>query len=109
MDRRKQENFRKFEGYLKILSIRARFTNDEREEEYKTILDKLEKIKNNRHLAMITEENEESIMYLKLLDLVQGYDEENYDIIYDSVRELLDNYELKECREVDEKDIGEER
>ena len=57
MDRRKKENFRKFEGYLKILSIRARFTNDEREEEYKTILDKLEKIKNNRHLAMVGEEN----------------------------------------------------
>lgn len=109
MDRRKKENFRKFEGYLKILSIRARFTNDEREEEYKTILDKLEKIKNNRHLAMVGEENEESIMYLKLLDLVQEYDEENYEIIYDSVRELLYNYELKECKEADEKDIGEER
>ena len=109
MDRRKKENFRKFEGYLKILSIRARFTNDEREEEYKTILDKLEKIKNNRHLAMVGEENEESIMYLKLLDLVQEYDEENYEIIYDSVRELVDDFEFKECRKVDEKDIGEER
>ena len=48
-------------------------------------------------------------MYLKLLDLVQEYDEENYEIIYDSVRELLDDFEFKECRKVDEKDIGEER
>ena len=55
MNRNKEEMFRRFEGRLKILNIRANFTGDEKAKEYKEMVDKLEQIRNRRHLAMIGE------------------------------------------------------
>ena len=108
MNRNKEEMFRKFEGYLKILNIRAKYAGDERAKEYQDVVDKLEQIKNRRHLAMIGKENEESIIYSQLLDVIsKGHSEE---AMYEKVKQLLSNYSLNtNDKEQKEMDTGEER
>lgn len=108
MDRNKEEMFRKFEGHLKILNIRAKYAGDERAKEYQDVVDKLERIKNRRHLAMIGKENEESIIYSQLLDVIsKGHREE---AMYEKVKQLLSNYSLNtNDKEQKEMDTGEER
>lgn len=108
MDRNKEEMFRKFEGHLKILNIRAKYAGDERAKEYQDVVDKLERIKNRRHLAMIGKENEESIIYSQLLDVFsKGHSEE---AMYEKVKQLLSNYSLNtNDKEQKEMDTGEER
>lgn len=108
MDRNKEEMFRKFEGHLKILNIRAKYAGDERAKEYQDVVDKLERIKNRRHLAMIGKENEESIIYSQLLDVIsKGHSEE---AMYEKVKQLLSNYSLNtNDKEQKEMDTGEER
>ena len=108
MDRNKEEMFRKFEGHLKILNIRAKYAGDERAKEYQDVVDKLERIKNRRHLAMIGKENEESIIYSQLLDVIsKGHSEE---AMYEKVKQLLSNYTLNtNDKEQKEMDTGEER
>ncbi len=96
MDRIKEENFRKFEGNLKILSIRAKYAGDEKAEEYMEIVDKLEQIRKNRHLAMLSEENVESKLYSQLLDVVGN---NNNDTMYTKIKELLSDYSLKSSEE----------
>ena len=92
MDRNKEEMFRKFEGHLKILNIRAKYAGDERAKEYQDVVDKLERIRNRRHLAMIGEENEESIMYSQLLDVISREDgQDSEEAIYDSVKSFMEN------------------
>ena len=108
MNRNKEEMFRKFEGHLKILNIRAKSAGDERTKEYQDVVDKLEQIKNRRHLAMIGKENEESIIYSQLLDVIsKGHSEE---AMYEKVKQLLSNYSLNtNDKEQKEMDTGEER
>lgn len=108
MNRNKEEMFRKFEGHLKILNIRAKYAGDERTKEYQDVVDKLEQIKNRRHLAMIGKENEESIIYSQLLDVIsKGHSEE---AMYEKVKQLLSNYSLNtNDKEQKEMDTGEER
>ncbi len=108
MNRNKEEMFRKFEGHLKILNIRAKYAGDERAKEYQDVVDKLEQIKNRRHLAMIGKENEESIIYSQLLDVIsKGHSEE---AMYEKVKQLLSNYSLNtNDKEQKEMDTGEER
>ena len=108
MDRNKEEMFRKFEGHLKILNIRAKYAGDERAKEYQDVVDKLERIKNRRHLAMIGKENEESIIYSQLLDVIsKGHSEE---AMYEKVKQLLSNYSFNtNDKEQKEMDTGEER
>ena len=108
MDRNKEEMFRKFEGHLKILNIRAKYAGDERAKEYQDVVDKLERIKNRRHLVMIGKENEESIIYSQLLDVIsKGHSEE---AMYEKVKQLLSNYSLNtNDKEQKEMDTGEER
>lgn len=106
MDRNKEEMFRKFEGHLKILNIRAKYAGDERAKEYQDVVDKLERIRNRRHLAMIGEENEESIMYSQLLDVIsRGYNQGSEEAMYGDVKHLLSDYSLnigdKEQKEID--------
>ena len=111
MNRNKEEMFRRFEGRLKILNIRANFTVDEKDKEYKEMVDKLEQIRNRRHLAMIGEENEESIMYSQLLDVISREDgQDSEEAIYGEVKQLLSNYSLNtSSKEQKEIDTGEER
>ena len=111
MNRNKEEMFRRFEGRLKILNIRANFTGDEKAEEYKEMIDKIEQIRNRRHLAMIGEENEESIMYSQLLDVISREDGQgSEEAIYGEVKQLLSNYSLNTSSKEQKKiDIGEER
>lgn len=108
MNRNKEEMFRKFEGHLKILNIRAKYAGDKRAKEYQDVVDKLEQIKNRRHLAMIGKENEESIIYSQLLDVIsKGHSEE---AMYEKVKQLLSNYSLNtNDKEQKEMDTGEER
>ena len=111
MNRNKEEMFRRFEGRLKILNIRANFTGDEKAKEYKEMVDKLEQIRNRRHLAMIGEENEESIMYSQLLDVIsRGDGQDSEEAIYGNVKQLLNNYSLNTSSKEQKKiDTGEER
>lgn len=111
MNRNKEEMFRKFEGHLKILNIRAKYAGDERAKEYQDVVDKLEQIRNRRHLAMIGEENEESIMYSQLLDVIsRGDSQDDEEAIYGEVKQLLSNYSLNtSSKEQKEIDTGEER
>ena len=111
MNRNKEEMFRRFEGRLKILNIRANFTGDEKAKEYKEMVDKLEQIRNRRHLAMIGEENEDSIMYSQLLDVISREDGQgSEEAIYGEVKQLLSNYSLNtSSKEQKEIDTGEER
>lgn len=107
----KEEMFRKFEGRLKILNIRANFSGDEKAKEYQEMIGKLEQIRKNRHLSMITEENEESKIYSQLLDVIsRGYEQDNEDAVYGDVKQLLSDYTLNDSsKEQGEIDIGEER
>lgn len=111
MDRSKEGNFRKFEGNLKVLSIRARYVGDEKAKEYQEVVDKLEQIRNNRHLAVVGEENEEGKLYSQLLDMIGNENsKDNYPTIYEKIRGLLSDYNLKVSgKEENETDIGEER
>lgn len=111
MNRNKEEMFRKFEGHLKILNIRANFAGDEKAEEYKELVDKIEQIRKNRHLAMIGEENEESIIYSQLLDVIsRGYSQGSEEAMYGDVKHLLSDYSLNTSdKEQKEIDTGEER
>lgn len=104
----KEEMFRQFVGHLKILNIRANYAKDQKAAEYHEMVGKLEKIKNNRHLAMVGKENEEGVMYLQLLDMISSGD--NEETIYNEVKQLLSNYTLTgSSKEQNEIDTGEER
>lgn len=111
MDRSKEESFRKFEGNLKILIIRAKYVGSEKAKEYQQIVNKLEQIRNNRHLAMIGEENKESRLYSQLLDMIGNNNrQDRYETIYGRVKELLSDYSLKNSdKNQSENEIGEER
>lgn len=113
MDRKKEEAFRKFEGRLKILIIRARYANDERAIEYSDILEKIESIKERRHFAKIGEQNEEKQLYSQLLDIT-GIDfnkDDEFQNIFESVKALLNDYKVdkKDIKEKELGDDGEER
>lgn len=105
---KKEEKFRKFEGRLKILAIRARVADDGKKDIYEDLVKKLETIREKRHLAMMEEENEESILYSQLLDIVGN--EEDYQKILEDVSNLLSEYNpgknTKIAREIND---GEER
>ena len=111
MNRNKEEMFRKFEGHLKILNIRAKFAGDEKAKDYEEMIGKLEQIRTNRHLAMIGEENEESIMYSQLLDVIsRGDGQDSEEAMYGNVKQLLNNYSLNTSSKEQKKiDTGEER
>ena len=108
MDRLKEEKFRKFEGRLKILAIRARVADDGKKDIYEDLVKKLETIREKRHLAMMEEENEESILYSQLLDIVGN--EEDYQKILEDVSNLLSEYNPgKNTQITREVNDGEER
>lgn len=105
-----EAKYRSFIGSLKIMEWRAnhiaREENDEKAkeigEENKTIRLKLEAISQRRHLALILEENEESILYKKILEIVgNGYSgdtgkEEETNKIYQQIKELVKDYSLEQ-------------
>lgn len=106
MSENKEEMLRKFVGYLKILNIRANYSEDGKANEYQEMIGKLEQIRKNRHLSMITEENEESKIYSQLLDVISRGDSQNgEEAIYGDVKHLLSDYSLnigdKEQKEID--------
>lgn len=108
MNRNSEEMLRKFISNLKILKIRADFNKDSKAKEYKEMIEKLEQIRENRHLAMIGENNIEKDMYLQLLNIISI--EDNEKTTYESIKQLLDNYELVTSKKEENRtDIGEER
>ena len=108
MDRLKEEKFRKLEGSLKISAIRAGFANDDKKDIYEDLVKKLEAIRERRHFAMIGEQNEESILYSQLLDVVGNG--EDYQKVLEDVRCLLSDYNFgKNTKRPKELDNGEER
>lgn len=113
MDNKKEEMFRRFEVRLKILSIRAGHTNNERAIEYSNILKKIEKIKERRHFGLIGEENEEKTLYKALLAITADkFDtEREFEVILKNVETLLENYSVdkKSIAQKEERDDGDER
>lgn len=113
MDNKKEEMFRRFEVRLKILSIRAGHTNNERAIEYSNILKKIEKIKERRHFGLIGEENEEKTLYKALLDITKDEfnTEREFEVILRNVETLLENYSVdkKSIAQKEERDDGDER
>jgi len=105
--------FRRFEVRLKILSIRAGHTNNERAIEYSNILKKIEKIKERRHFGLIGEENEEKTLYKALLDITKDEfnTEREFEVILRNVETLLENYSVdkKSIAQKEERDDGDER
>lgn len=105
-----EAKYRLFISCLKIMEWRAnhiaREEKDEKAkeigEEYKTIRLKLEAISQRRHLALILEENKESILYKKILEIVgNGYSgdtgkEEETNKIYQQIKELIKDYSLEQ-------------
>lgn len=110
MDRKKEEIFRRFDGNLKILTIRAAYAKDEREKEYKDVLQKIEAIKERRHLAQIGEQNQEKQLYSQLLDIVENNFNKGDDFqsIFERIRVLLNDYQVNK-KERELSDDGEER
>lgn len=113
MDNKKEEMFRRFEGRLKILLIRARYANNERAIEYSDILEKIETIKERRHFGLIGEENEEKTLYKALLAITadEFNTEKEFGVILKNVETLLENYSIdkKSIAKKEERDDGEER
>ena len=105
----KEAKLRIIEGKFKILEIRARFSKEENANKYHEIVRKLSCIRENRHLAMVGEKNEEGKIYEKLLDIIgENYEDNDEMKIYKAVVEVLKNYKLRE-KNRDINDIGEER
>ena len=110
MDRKKEEIFRRFEGKLKILLIRARYANNERAKEYSDVLDKIEAIKERRHFSLTGEQNEEKQLYSQLLDITGTNFNKNdeFQEMFESVKELLNDYKVDK-REKELGNDGEEK
>lgn len=121
----KEEKYRRFLSYMKVMEWRAndkaREEKDENAkkigEEYKTIRFKLNKIYKIRHLALILEENEESILYKQILEIVENEysgnpkkSNEESDKIYQLIKELVKDYPLVEEKSIqDNIEKGSER
>ena len=105
----KEAKLRIIEGRFKILEIRARYSKEENANKCHEIVRKLSCIRENRHLAMVGEKNEEGKIYEKLLDIIgENYEDNDEMKIYKAVVEVLKNYKLRE-KNRDMNDIGEER
>lgn len=109
--REREEQYRKFMSFLRILEIRARVSKDERAEEYHNIIKKLDYIKENKYLAIIGEENEESIMHEKILDIICESNSQNGDMeAYEKIKTILANYSIKQSsRKAETIEVEEER
>lgn len=69
---RAHETYRKYKADLKITQMRLMHYGKEEEAfYYKNLLNQLEKIRERRHLALIGEQNEEKMLYEKILQIIE--------------------------------------
>lgn len=113
-----EEAYRTFLSQIKILEFRAndkaRECNDEdakeKAKQYKEVREKLNKISERRHYALIGENNEEKTLYEKILKLsyekyknTSSLDYKNFgqqsDILYQEISKLIRDYEIEREKE----------
>lgn len=117
MDFEKEETYRRFIAYIKIEEARKNNGAKENKDiakEYRIILKKLEAIRKGRYLAILGEENEEKVLYKKILDTIyKTYKEvsvlnKNYQQIsenlYIEIKNLVDGYILDKKAKESEND-----
>lgn len=117
MDFEREETYRRFIAYIKIEEARKNNGAKENKDiakEYRIILKKLEAIRKGRYLAILGEENEEKVLYKKILDTIyKTYKEvsvlnKNYQQIsenlYIEIKNLVDGYILDKKAKESEND-----
>ena len=122
MDFEKEETYRRFIAYIKIEEARKNNGAEENKniaKEYRIILKKLEAIRKGRYLAILGEENEEKVLYKKILDTIyKTYKEvsvlnKNYQQIsenlYIEIKNLVDGYILDKKAKESENDSQKQR
>ena len=109
-------------AYIKIEEIRKNDGAKENKDiakEYRIMLEKLEAIRKGRHLAILGEENEEKILYKKILDIIYKTYKEvsvlNKDYVqiseklYDEIKSIVDGYVLYRKANESENDSQKQR
>lgn len=122
MDFEREETYRRFIAYIKIEEARKNNGAKENKDiakEYRIILKKLEAIRKGRYLAILGEENEEKVLYKKILDTIyKTYKEvsvlnKNYQQIseklYDKIKRTVDGYVLDRKENESENDSQKQR
>ena len=122
MDFEREETYRRFIAYIKIEEARKNNGAKENKDiakEYRIILKKLEAIRKGRYLAILGEENEEKVLYKKILDTIyKTYKEvsvlnKNYQQIsenlYIEIKNLVDGYILDKKAKESENDSQKQR
>lgn len=107
----KEENdYRRFIGHLKILSMQADYKqNKETAEEYKHTYKMLDKIRVRRYLAQIGEETEEKKLYNQIIQMInEKYDESNKST-EELVKAINENIDYEYEEENKKEEIVEER
>lgn len=117
MDFEKEETYRRFIAYIKIEEARKNNGAKENKDiakEYRIILKKLEAIRKGRYLAILGEENEEKVLYKKILDTIYKTYKEvsvlNKDYaqisekLYIEIKNLVDGYILDKKAKESEND-----
>ena len=122
MEFEKEETYRSFISYIKIEEARKNEGTKENKciaKEYRIMQKKLEAIRKRRHLAIIGEENEEKILYRKILDIIyKKYKKvsvinKNYlqisEELYQEIKDIVDGYSLDRKASELENDIQKTR
>ena len=122
MEFEKEEAYRSFISYIKIEEARKNEGTKENKyiaKEYRIMQKKLEAIRKGRHLAIIGEENEEKILYRKILDIIyKKYKDisvinKNYlqisEELYQEIKNIVDEYSLDRKASELENDIQKTR
>lgn len=122
MDFEKEETYRRFIAYIKIEEARKNNGAKENKDiakEYRIILKKLEAIRKGRYLAILGEENEEKVLYKKILDTIYKTYKEvsvlNKDYaqisekLYDKIKRTVDGYVLDRKENESENDSQKQR
>ncbi len=122
MDFEREETYRRFIAYIKIEEARKNNGAKENKDiakEYRIILKKLEAIRKGRYLAILGEENEEKVLYKKILDIIYKTYKEvsvlNKDYaqisekLYDKIKRTVDGYVLDRKENESENDSQKQR
>lgn len=122
MDFEREETYRRFIAYIKIEEARKNNGAKENKDiakEYRIILKKLEAIRKGRYLAILGEENEEKVLYKKILDTIYKTYKEvsvlNKDYaqisekLYDKIKRTVDGYVLDRKENESENDSQKQR
>ena len=105
-----EDLYQNFISKLKIKQLRAEYNGQkETGEKYKKMCKQLEEIRERRHLGLLGEKREESVIYNKILETLnaKGIEDEAVEEVEKSVQNLLRNvqYSTKENQEKPKEEI----